>query len=92
MAWGYPPSTPFIAIGDLDGDGRLEIVYIVLWGAEAAPPRMLVKAFTLQDRFDEVYGPGVLDFSQFLPASQQPWLRYMGTRGDNVYSHHTDNG
>lgn len=47
---------------------------------------MVVRVLTLEDRFDEVYGHGVVDFAQFLPASQQPWLRYMGTGGDCVYS------
>ncbi len=76
-----------LAIGDLNGDGRLEIAYVVLWASEKMPPQMLVKVFTLEDRFDEVYGQGVVDFSRFLPAKQQPWLRYMGTHGDNVYTH-----
>ena len=49
------------------------------------PPKVLIKAYTLEDRFMEVYGDGVLEFSQFLPANQQPWTRYMGAQGDNVF-------
>ena len=82
------PATP--TIGDLDGDGRLEVAYVMLWGSLggetfAMPPKLLIKTFTLEDRFVEVYGRGVVDFSRFLPIRQQPWTRYMGARGDNVF-------
>ena len=82
------PATP--AIGDLNGDGRLEVAYVMLWGSLggenfAMPPKLLIKTFTIEDRFVEVYGRGMVDFSRFLPVEQQPWTRYMGARGDNVF-------
>ena len=75
-------STP--AIGDLDGDGRLEVAYLVAWRGDSGgkagqplPPKFSLFVETLE-------GVGGL-----LPASQQPWTHYMGTRGDSIYSRHT---
>ena len=41
------PATP--TIGDLDGDGRLEVSYVMLWGSLggenfAMPPKLLIKS------------------------------------------------
>ena len=50
------------------------------------PPKFKVFVFTLEERFKEVYGSDVVvDFNGFLPSNEQPWSRYMGTTGDNVY-------
>ena len=78
------------AIGDLDGDGRLEVAYVINWGSleegkPIVPPKFLVKVFTLETKVREMYGEGVVDFSQFLPIEQQLWTRYMGARGDNIF-------
>ena len=88
----YFPFPP--AIGDLDGDGSLEVAYAVVWGGAdtntyfAIPPRLVVRAFTLEDRFTEVYGEKKLEFSRFLPSDQQPWTHYMGATGDGVFRLH----
>ena len=51
------------------------------------PPKMVIKTFTLENRFKEVYDDAAaqVDFSSFLPLSQQPWLRYMGSKGNGEY-------
>ena len=51
------------------------------------PPKMVVKTFTLENRFKEVYNDAAaqVDFSSFLSLSQQPWLRYMGSKGNGEY-------
>jgi hypothetical protein len=53
-------------------------------------PGLKVFAFTLEERYKmtagpEVNGRAIVDFESFLPADQQPWNRYMGHHGDNVY-------
>ena len=86
-------STP--AVGDLDSDGRLDVVYSVVWSSAftanvAAVPELKVFAFTLEERYTqlmggEVKGQKLIDFESFLPAKEQPWSRYMGRYGNNVY-------
>ena len=86
------------AIGDFDSDGRLDIAYSMVWlsttlNSEDTTTDLKVFAFTLVERFKKmVVGPGggskglkVMDFESFLPADQQPWNRYMGCHGNNVY-------
>ena len=79
-------------IGDVDGDGKLEVSYTVVWSSPGdsmdgrqVPPKMKVSTFTMEDKFNEVYGEGVIDFRQFLPPEKQPWPRYMGATADCVY-------
>ena len=78
------------ALGDIDADGWLEVVYAVVWAGSDfmalpnLPPRMLVKVLTIEEAMRE-NGEEILDFSRFLPGSQQPWPRYMGATGDSVY-------
>ena len=80
-------STP--AIGDVNNDGRLEIAYTVSWSGPNSndiPPQFAIYIATLEDRVMEVYGEeGLAWMTTLLPATQQPWTRYMGTSGDNVY-------
>ena len=87
-------STP--AIEDFNNDGRLEVSVPILWNAYPGgftgmmminPPKVLVKTFTLEDRVREVYGEDAaqVDFSSFVPASQQPWKKYMGSRGTGEF-------
>ena len=81
-------------IGDVNGDGKLELSYIVGW--ETIPGsqeylggttilKLRLRTFTIEDRFMEVFGKGKLDFSRFLPPDDQPWAKYMGKTGDSVY-------
>lgn len=82
-------------IEDFDKDGRLEVSTPILWSSlieysdvtEAHPPKVLVKTFTLEDRFREVYGKDAdqVDFSSFLPPSQQPWKKYMGSHSTGEF-------
>ena len=82
---------------DFDKDGRLEVSTPILWSSmieyssvtEAHPPKVIVKTFTLEDRFREVYGDSaadLVDFSTFLPPSKQPWKKYMGSKGSGEYT------
>ncbi len=85
------------AVGDFDSDGRLDVAYSAVWSSitpnnEDAIPELKVFAFTLEERYrmiadpnPEVKGEAVVDFESFLPANQQPWNRYMGRHGNNVY-------
>lgn len=80
------------AIGDLNNDGKLEIVYLIVWGGvdsgmgENLPPRFTIYVDTLEDKVREVFGEeGVQWVKKFLPGGEQPWTRYMGAGGDNVY-------
>ena len=89
------------AVGDFDSDGRLDVAYSVVWssvvpGSVSTIPQFKVFSFTLEERYrqmvmdpsgqdEEVIGHKVVDFESFLPADQQPWNRYMGHHGNNVY-------
>ena len=82
------------AIGDLNGDGRLEVAYIMMWGkadkdidiGQSLPPRFTLYVATLEEMVKEVFGEEGVEWVQaFLPGDQQPWARYMGSGGDNVY-------
>lgn len=89
------------AVGDFDSDGRLDVAYSVEWSSvtqdgEDTIPELKVFAFTLEERYkqmivgpgggdEEVKGEKLVDFESFLPADQQPWNRYMGRHGNNVY-------
>ena len=90
LAADMVPSTP--AISDLNEDGQLEVVYAMVWGGSDSnvggelPPRIKVYAFTLRERVQEVYGEeGVGWVEHLLPSDKQPWPRYMGGRGDNIF-------
>ena len=90
MAADMVPSTP--VIGDLNGDGRLEVAYVMIWGGadsnrgDNLPPRVRVYVFTLEERVREVYGEAAAEWvSRLLPPETQPWTRYMGATGDNVF-------
>ena len=84
------------AVGDFNSDGRLEVAYSVVWSSafpswSEAAPQLKVFAFTLEDRFrqlmeEEVISQTLVDFDKFLPADQQPWNRYMGHRGNSVFT------
>ena len=81
------------AVGDFDCDGRLDVAYSAVWSSitpdgEDTTPELKVFAFTLEERYT-IVDPGgsetVVNFESFLPADQQPWNRYMGRHGNNVY-------
>lgn len=80
-------------IGDVNDDGKLELSYVVGWegipGSEdylgSQPRKIRIRTFTIEDRFEEVFGEGKLDFSRFLSLDKQPWTKYMGRTGDNVF-------
>ena len=86
-------------LGDVNGDGHLDVALAVQHSAVHVripaisyffinyyESQMTVTMDTLEDLVVETYGEGAVDFSQFLPADQQPWTRYMGRNGDGVYS------
>ena len=92
------PATP--AISDLNGDGKLEGIFNILYTQAPSdfsipplddilhPPKFYVQAFTIQDRLEEVYGKTVADnvnFAGYFPLQDQPWLQYMGSRGDGIF-------
>ena len=82
------------AVGDFDSDGRLEVAYSAVWSnivpdSEDTIPELRVFTFTLEERYKMIVDPEVkdaVDFESFLPANQQPWNRYMGRYGNNVYN------
>ena len=86
-------------LGDVDGDGRLDVVLAVQHAAvhvripaisyffiDNYDSQVTVTMDTLEDLVIETYGEGAVDFSLFLPPDQQPWTQYMGQNGDGVYS------
>jgi len=78
--------TPLVT--DLNGDGRLDVVYDVVWSSPemAVPPSLMAVAADLEEMFEEAYGRGILDFGlTFVPAEDQPWSQYMGRSMDCVY-------
>ena len=84
------PSTP--SISDLNKDGQLEVAYAMIWGGSDSqfgtnlPPRIKVYAFTLREKVREVYGEEGDGWVQhLLPSDKQPWPRYMGGSGDNIF-------
>ena len=92
------PGTP--AISDLNGDGKLEGIFNILYSQTPSdfsipqladimhPPKIIVQAFTIQDRLKEVYGKTVADnvnFAGYFSLQDQPWLQYMGSRGDGIF-------
>ena len=89
------PATP--AVGDFNQDGKLDgVVSIMYYGllndlvqlTIFHPPKVMVRAFTLEDRLKEVYGTdaNIVDFSTCYPPQQQPWTQYMGSQGNGVYT------
>ena len=82
-------STP--VIGDVDGDGRLEMAYVVAWEGSTheshVPLRFTVYVETLDKMLEEAWGEGEGGrwVQGALPEGQQPWTRYMGAHGDNIY-------
>lgn len=92
------PGTP--AISDLNGDGKFEGIFNLLYSQAPSefslpqfdnimhPPKIIVHAFTIQDRLEEVYGKTVADnvnFAGYFPLQDQPWLQYMGSHGDGIF-------
>ena len=71
------------------------MTYSVVWASPVAGkvgvlPELKVFGFTMEERYtqvvgEEVKGRNLVDFKSFLPADQQPWSRYMGRYGNNVY-------
>ena len=87
-------ATPII--DDLNNDSNIElsvsIQFSFLPGKFATliavhPPKFVMRTFTLENRFKEVYSDAAaqVDFSSFLPLSEQPWLGYMGSHGNGEY-------
>ena len=85
------------AVGDFNQDGKLDgVVSIMYYGllndlvqlTIFHPPKVMVRAFTLEDRLKEVYGTdaNIVDFSTYYPPQQQPWTQYMGSQGNGVYT------
>jgi hypothetical protein len=92
--------TPAVGDFDSDGrlDVAYSVVWSsIAPDGLGAIPELKVFAFTLEERYrrqmmavapsgdGEVKGQKVVDFESFLPADQQPWNRYMGHHGNNVY-------
>ena len=86
------------AVGDFDSDGRLDVAYSAVWSSitpdgEDTMPELRVFAFTLEERYKKMIvslGDGdleepIVNFESFLLTDQQPWNRYMGRHGSNVY-------
>ena len=75
-------------VGDLNSDGRLDIMYNVVWSTKDTPTRTLVVATDLETMFEKTYGKGILDFDSFQPSGEQPWTQFMGRDGDCVFRPH----
>ena len=88
------------AVGDFNSDGRLDVTYSVVYSGivlenMGTVPEFKVFAFTLEDRYRQMVGISegdeegrdqkIVNFESFLPANQQPWNKYMGHHGNNVY-------
>ena len=80
-------TTPLLA--DFDHDGRLDIVYLIVWtsGYDIQSFKTLVVTSDLEKLFVHGYGTEILDFDIFLPSPKQPWTRYMGRKGNSVFEH-----
>lgn len=103
-------STP--AIADLENDGRVELVVSVSYTGVPGeysslnfeflhPPKLVVQAFSIEDRFNVVYknsdaagggdggtitGEELVDFSSYYSVAEQSWTEYMGTNGNGVFT------
>ena len=94
-------ASPAVGDFDSDGrlDVAYSVVWSSITTGGVGPvhvPELKVFAFTLEERYkhmkvgpgsgdEEVKGQKVVDFESFLPANQQPWNRYMGRHGNNMY-------
>ena len=101
LAPWYSPSTP--AIADLNSDGKFEAIVAMTYietknemihlppelSDIIHPQKVVIHAFTIQDKIEEVYGSTVvnkIDFSSYYPIDKQPWTQYMGTQGNGIYN------
>ncbi len=66
-------TTPLLT--DLDLDGQLDIVYVIVWSSGYKPEsfKTLVVGSNLERLFEKGYGMEILDFDTFLPPSEQAW-------------------
>ena len=81
-------------IGDFNRDGKLDGGVSIMYYTQDNSMNIFhsqkvnFRAFTIQDRLVEVYGPEILDavdFTSYYPVEEQPWTQYMGSRGDGVF-------
>ena len=93
---GILTGTPSLV--DINGDGRLEIVYAMAFDSPSRGPfqslpyklqsrHVHLRIVTLEDAFAGVFGKDKdeVDFSAFLPPFKQPWSRYMGSNTSSLY-------
>ena len=88
-------STPSFV--DVNGDGHLEVVYLEYMSGTSTPAfgtvpnklstaKVYLKVVTLKKAFNQKLGDkAAVNFNAFLPFDKQPWTKYMGSNGDNVY-------
>ena len=88
-------STPSLV--DVNGDGHIEVVYLEYMSGMSTPAftmvpnklntaKVYLKVVTLKEAFNQQLGDkAAVNFNVFLPFDKQPWTKYMGSSGDNVY-------
>jgi hypothetical protein len=85
------------AMVDINNDGEIELVYLISWdhsstesfsrSTDQSPAQVFLQVVTLKEATEQSIPEAakVVDFTSFLPYSQQPWTKYMGKNRDSVY-------